>query len=140
VTVQSSQAIARRYLADFWNRGDETAINEIVAADAIGHVAGKEFTAAPSMLFARRAALLSIYSAPTFTLEDEIAAGDKVVIRWTFRSRHTGAGAGVPPTGKEVVATGINIFRIADGKIAELWVESDDLGELRQLGVIPGGS
>jgi hypothetical protein len=46
----------------------------------------------------------------------------------------------VPPTGKEIVASGINIFRIADGKIAELWVESDDLGELRQLGVLPAAN
>jgi len=140
MSVQANKTLARRYLADFWNRGDEAAINEILAAGAVGHVAGKAFTAGPATLLARRVGLLSIYINPTFTLEDEIAAGDKVVIRWTFRGAHTGAGAGVPPTGKEVVATGINIFRIADGKIAELWVESDDLGELRQLGVIPAAS
>jgi predicted ester cyclase len=137
MSAQTNATIARRYLADFWNRGDEAAINEILAAGAVGHVAGKDITAGPTALLARRAGLLSIYSNPTFTLEDEIAAGAKVVLRWTFRGRHTGAGAGVPPTSKEVVVTGINIFRIADGKIAELWVESDDLGELRQLGVIP---
>lgn len=140
MSAQTYSTIAHRYLADFWNRGDEAVINEILAAGAVGHVAGKAFTAEPSTLLARRVGLLSIYTNPTFTLEDEIAAGDKVVIRWTFRGTHTGAGAGVPPTGKEVVATGINIFRLADGKIAELWVESDDLGELRQLGVIPAGN
>jgi predicted ester cyclase len=130
MSVQSNQTLARCYLVDFWNRGDANAIGEIVAAEAIGHVAGQQITAGPSMLLARRSALLGIYAGPTFTLEDEIAAGDKVVLRWTLRGRHTGAGAGVPPTGKEVI-------RIADGKIAELWVESDDLGELRQLGVLP---
>jgi predicted ester cyclase len=137
VSVQTNETVARRYLADFWNRGDEAVIVEILAAGAVGHVAGKTFTAGPATLLARRAGLLSIYTNPTFTLEDAITAGDKVVIRWTFCGTHTGAGAGVPPTGKEVIATGINIFRIADGKIAELWVESDDLGELRQLGVLP---
>jgi steroid delta-isomerase-like uncharacterized protein len=137
---QANETLARRYLADFWNLGDATAIAEIVAADAVGHVAGKRITVGPQPLLARRAALLSIYTDPTFTLEDEIAAGDQVVIRWTFHGQHTGAGAGVPPTGKQVIATGINIFRIADGKIVELWVESDDLGELRQLGVLPAAS
>lgn len=140
MSVQANETFARRYLADFWNRGDAIAVADIVAADAVGHVAGQRITAGPQALLARRVGLLSIYTNPTFTLEDEIAAGDKVVIRWTFRGTHTGAGAGVPPTGKEVVATGINIFRLADGKIAELWVESDDLGELRQLGVIPAGN
>jgi predicted ester cyclase len=43
---------------------------------------------------------------------------------------------GVSPTGKEVVSTGMNLFRLVNGKIAEVWVESDDLGELQQLGVI----
>lgn len=140
MSVQSNETLARRYLADFWNRGDATAVAEIVAADAVGHVAGQQITAGPQTLLARRAGLLGIYANPTFTLEDAIAAGDKVVIRWTFRGQHTGAGAGVAPTGKEIVATGINIFRIAGGKIAELWVESDDLGEMRQLGVLPAGS
>lgn len=140
MSVQANATIARRYLTDFWNRGDDVAINEILAAGAVGHVAGKAFTAGPATLLARRASLLNIYTNPTFALEDEIATDDKVVIRWTFRGTHTGAGAGVSATGKEVVATGINIFRLADGKIAELWVESDDLGELRQLGVIPAGS
>ena len=124
MSIQTNQAIARRYLADFWNLGDTSAISEIVAVDAVGHVAGERITAGPKMLLARRASLLGIYTNPTFTLEDEIAAGDKVVLRWTFRGKHTG----------------INIFRIVDGKIAELWVESDDLGEQRQLGVIPAGN
>jgi predicted ester cyclase len=137
MSVQANETLARRYLADFWNRGDETAISEIVATGAVAHVAGKTIAIGPTALLARRAGLLSIYADPTFTLEDAIAVGDRAVIRWTFRGAHTGSGAGVPPTGKEVVATGINIFRIADGKIAEIWVESDDLGELRQLGVIP---
>ena len=140
MSIQTNEAIARRYLADFWNLGDTFAISEIVAVDAVGHVAGQRIAAGPQTLLARRAGLLGIYTNPTFTAEDVIAAGDKVVIRWTFRGQHTGAGAGVPPTGKEIVASGINIFRIADGKIAELWVESDDLGELRQLGVLPAAN
>lgn len=140
MSVQAHETIARRYLEDFWNRGDAVAIAEIVAADAVGHVAGQRITAGPQALLARRAALLGIYTDPTFTLEDAIAAGDKVVLPWTFQGKHTGAGAGVPPTGKQIIATGINIFRISDGKITELWVESDDLGELRQLGVFPAAS
>jgi predicted ester cyclase len=43
----------------------------------------------------------------------------------------------MPPTGKQVTGSGISIHRIADGKIAEAWVNFDTLGMLQQLGVIP---
>jgi predicted ester cyclase len=44
---------------------------------------------------------------------------------------------GIPPTGKQVVVKGIQVFRIFEGKIAEVWSSSDDLGMMQQLGVIP---
>lgn len=44
---------------------------------------------------------------------------------------------GILPTGREVTLSAIDIFRIADGKIAEAWVLRDDLGMLQQLGVVP---
>jgi len=61
----------------------------------------------------------------------------KVVKRWTVTCKHTGELMGVPPTGKEIRFTGINIFRIVDGKIEEQWVESDALGLMQQLGIVP---
>ena len=72
-----------------------------------------------------------------YTVEDQIAEGDKVVVRYRFRGTHLGAFQGMPPTGKQVTYTGILIYRIVDGKIAEQWTEFDLLGFLRQLGVLP---
>lgn len=72
-----------------------------------------------------------------FTIDDEIAEGDKVVNHWTFCGTHQGEFAGIPSTGKAVTMTGMGIVRIADGKVAEIWDEFDALGLLRQLGVIP---
>jgi predicted ester cyclase len=66
-----------------------------------------------------------------------IAEGDKVVQRWTFRGTHQGEFMGIPATGVQVILSAIEIFRLADGKIAEQWVEADNLGSLQQLGVIP---
>jgi steroid delta-isomerase-like uncharacterized protein len=71
------------------------------------------------------------------TIEDLIAEGDKVVARVTARVTHQGEFMGVPPTGKHVSATGIEIDRIEGGKIVETWHSRDDLGFLQQLGVIP---
>jgi steroid delta-isomerase-like uncharacterized protein len=71
------------------------------------------------------------------TIEDEIAEGDKVVIRWTIRGTHKGEYMGIAPTGKEVTVTGISVYRIERGKIVEDWSNNDMLGMLQQLGAIP---
>ena len=72
-----------------------------------------------------------------FTLEDLIAEGDKVVGRVTMRATHRGAFMGIAPTGKHVTVTGIAIWRIEEGKMAEMWQNWDALGLLQQLGAIP---
>jgi steroid delta-isomerase-like uncharacterized protein len=71
------------------------------------------------------------------TLEDLVAEGDKVVVRWSARGTHSGDFNGIPPTGKQASSSGITIFRIADGQIVEEWSESDMLGLLQQVGAIP---
>jgi steroid delta-isomerase-like uncharacterized protein len=70
-------------------------------------------------------------------VEDLVSEGEKVVARWTWSGTNQGEFQGIPPTGKQVTGSGISIHRIADGKIAEAWVNFDALGMLQQLGVIP---
>ncbi len=70
-------------------------------------------------------------------IEEMIAEGDKVVARTTMEATHEGEFFGIPPTGKRVRLEGIHIMRIADGKVIEHWGNTDDLGMMRQLGVIP---
>ena len=70
-------------------------------------------------------------------IEDVIAEGDKVAVRFTFRGTHQGELMGIPPTGKQVTISGMDINRIAGGKIAERWAVFDMLGMLQQLGVMP---
>jgi predicted ester cyclase len=133
-TTEQNKAIARRYF-DMWNARNPALADEFVAADVAGHIAGKAFSGI-AVLKERINSLSSIYSNPGFTVEDLFGEGDRIAVRWTLRGAHTGEYMGAKPTGKQVTATGINIFRIAGGKVAEIWVESDDLGELQQLGVI----
>jgi predicted ester cyclase len=71
------------------------------------------------------------------TVEDLIAEGDKVVARLTIQGTHQGTFMGLPPTGKHVMFTAIDINRIAGGKSVEHWNTSDILGLLQQLGVVP---
>lgn len=71
------------------------------------------------------------------TVDDVIAEEDRVVIRVTGRGTHQGEFQGIPPTGRQVTATGVGIGRIENGRIAETWAEYDALGMMQQLGVVP---
>ena len=76
-----------------------------------------------------------------FTIEDEVADGDQLALRWTMRGTHRGdlvmpAGP-IPPTGKQVQVSGITLIRFTEGKVVEEWQNADNLGFLQQLGVIP---
>ncbi len=71
------------------------------------------------------------------TLEDLVAEGDKVVVRHIHRATQTGEFAGIPPTGKAVTVSGIEILRVRDGQIAEFWHMDDFLGLMHQIGAIP---
>jgi predicted ester cyclase len=68
------------------------------------------------------------------TVEDVVANEDRTAARVTFRGTHHGDFQGVPATGRSVTFTSIEFNRMADGKIAEHWVELDLLGLLQQLG------
>jgi len=70
-------------------------------------------------------------------IEDMLADGDKVVVRWTARGTQTGEFQGLPPSHKFATSSGITIFRIADERIVEEWSESDLLGLLQQIDAIP---
>jgi steroid delta-isomerase-like uncharacterized protein len=80
--------------------------------------------------------LYSAFPDLTHTIEEQLAEGDKVVTRWTARGTHRGNLMGRPGTGTEIVFSGINIYRIADGKLAESHVNWDVIGVAHQLGLI----
>jgi len=85
--------------------------------------------------------LLSLYITAfpdaRFTVEDQIAEGDRVASRYTFRGTHQGELMGIAPTGKQVTVTGMIINRIVNGKSEEGWLNFDALGMLQQLGAAP---
>jgi steroid delta-isomerase-like uncharacterized protein len=127
--------LAVRFTEKAWNEGQLDLIDELFAADYVGHDAPR-----PEPVHGREGMkdFLRMYrvafSDAHITLDDIIVQGDKVVTRWTGRGTHDGDLMGIAPTGKPVVFTGIRIFRVADGQIAEGWVNWDTFGLMRQLG------
>lgn len=133
-----NKQLDRRAIEEVWNRGNYDVVDELVADDFVGHSAtpdqeihGPE--GVKQFYMALRMAFPDIH----FTIEDQIAEGDKVVTRWRAQATHLGEFQGIPPTGNQGMITGITIDRIAGDKLVECWTEIDELGLLRHLGVMP---
>lgn len=128
--------VVKRYYLEVFNQGKTDVIDEIVARD---HVEHNPFPGAPQGIDGVRGRVAAIRGAfnPQFTIEDVMADGDKVVVRWTNRGTHQAEWFGVPASGKQVVVTGIDIHQIRGGKMAEHWDEVDLFGLMSQLGAIP---
>ncbi|MBI5651893.1 MAG: ester cyclase [Chloroflexi bacterium] len=137
MSIELNKTITRRYFEELWNKSNAALIPDLVAADVTGHVfeGGEQIVQGAELLKQRVGNLRQVYSNANFRVEDQIAEGDRVVVRWTLNATNTGDLMGRKATGKNIAVTGTNTFRIANGKIAEIWVNADDLAELKQLGV-----
>ncbi len=132
--MQEMKSLTRGLIEEVWNHGNLGVVDELVDASYVGHPSGADGPEGYKQYFvALRAAFPDI----RFSVEDEIAEGDKVAVRWKATGTHQGEYAGIPPTGKRGVISGMTTFHIADGKAVECWTNLDELGMLRQLGVLP---
>lgn len=84
-----------------------------------------------------RFSILTEALAPHFTIEDVIAEGDRVAVRWTNSGTHVGEFAGIPATGRTFTIAGIDIYRVEGDLLAEHWHVIDQLAMLGQLGLLP---
>jgi predicted ester cyclase len=82
-------------------------------------------------------ALWSGFSNLKVTIEDSVAEGDRVALRFVITGTHTGPFMGIAPTGKPIKVTGTGIFKIVERKATDNWVNFDALGLLQQLGAAP---
>ena len=114
--------------------GDAAALDELLAADVVDHnpMSGQRpgLPGFKDWMEAVRTSFPDLAG----TVEDVVAAGDRVAGRVTWRGTHSGAFMAVPPTGLAVEFTAIHILRIADGRIAEWWGAANLLEALEQIG------
>jgi steroid delta-isomerase-like uncharacterized protein len=129
--------LVRRAYEEVYNQGKLEVIDELVTSDFVVHV-GSQNLHGPDALKGYVTMLRDGFPDLYLTIDMQIADGDMVVTRWTGRGTHTGTFQGIPPTGKSGSITGIDIDRIHNGKTVECWTNTDDLGLLQQLGVLPG--
>ncbi len=136
VALQRNKELVRRYFDAWVNRGDPAVADELVATNLV-------LRNPPAVLNSleeyktRMAAFHAAFPDGHYTIEDQVAEGDRVVVRWTLRGTQSGEFQGRPATGKTFTVTGISIFQIARGKIQEITVNMDRFGMMEQLGWLP---
>jgi steroid delta-isomerase-like uncharacterized protein len=135
-TEESNKALFRRYFDEGTNRGNLDVVEELFAPDYKHHdPANPDVIVGNEGVRRHIQTLRGAFPDITFQIEDMVAQGDKVVIRWTANVTHTGDYFGIPPTGKSATITGMNTWQVQDGKAVEGWVNRDDVGLMQQLGL-----
>lgn len=125
-----------RYHQRLWGSGDLTAIDEAFAPFAVVHLTGFDGSAVQTVRddATRYQGAFTDVSTAVLSL---LAEDDRVVLHWSTTGTHTGPYGKVAATGKAITMTGIDIFRVADGRIVELWSMWDGLDVYDQMGVLP---
>ena len=136
MSAKENEAIVRRLMGRAYTNPEVH--DELVADDYVGHFPPNPALHGPEGLKAFNAQAVTAFPDVRVTIEDLLAQGDEVVVRWTLRGTHEGElRGGIPATGRQVEVSGITISRIRNGKLIENWGNYDLLGMLQQLGVLP---
>ena len=139
MTEQNKTNFKRLY-EEVFNQGNFDAADELIGPNVVEHqqqpgvapdAAGPELVKQIARFF--RFAFPDLHIA----VDDLIAEGDRVAARVTIAGTHQGEMLGIPPTGKQVEISSIDIIRFEDGKAAEHWGETDIMSMMQQLGVVP---
>ncbi len=139
MSAETNKAVSRRFLEEVFGKGKLNVLDEIIASDHVNSGPGTLPGLTPGPEGSKQFVTMYRKAFPDvhFTIDEQIAEGDKVVTRWTGHGTHKGELLGIPATGKSATVTGIAVDRIVNGKIVESWGIFDQFGMMQQLGVIP---
>jgi steroid delta-isomerase-like uncharacterized protein len=136
MTAEENKAIARRSFTA-WGANDQAALNELLAPDLVVHPSSSSDSWNRQTLLESISMFGAAFRDQHYTIEDQIAEGDKVVTRCTWRSIHSGDFQGLAPTGKQIVISAFFVERIKEGKVVEVWPLYDRISMMQQLGLVP---
>ena len=148
MSTEDNKVIVRRFYEEVWNKGNVTAVDELLAPNYVNHFDSPTNVSVPEHFQQNREEAkhfipqwLTAFPDLHFIVEFQVAEGDLVVTRGTAHGTHQGEYRGlefkgIPPTGKQVTWTFTAIDRITDGKIAESWLNDDSVSRLQQVGAL----
>ena len=135
--TEAHKAIIRRWYEEVWNQKNLALLDDLYTPTWVGHFPQGLELRGPADHQRFGAVFMAAFPDAAYTVEELLAEGDRVASRYSVQATHRGGLRGIPPTGKEIVSTGINIHRLVGGRIVEQWSQYDMLGLLQQLGAIP---
>ncbi|HZH02815.1 MAG TPA: ester cyclase [Myxococcaceae bacterium] len=135
-TLEKNKQVVRRLYEECINPGKLDLLTQVVGDDFMGPGPGKGPAAFEKTLVGLRQGFPDI----AFKVEDLLAEGDRVTVRWVWQGTHTGPFKGIPPTQKRVSNGGMAIYQLRENKIVKAWVYTDQMGFLQDLGVLPKDS
>jgi steroid delta-isomerase-like uncharacterized protein len=134
MSTEENKALVRRFYDEVTNGRNLTVLDELLAPNFEGFkVEGTDHSQNREEFKQMMTMVLNAFPDHHQTIHDWIAENDKVVTRWTVQGTQQWEYIGIPPTNKQVKITGIDIFRVVDSKIVEVWAEVDMLGIMQQL-------
>jgi Predicted ester cyclase len=136
MSTEENKAIVRQFFEEGPSKGDLNAADKLLSPDFEMHTplpSSPGIKGIHEVITTCRAAFEHL----NVTIEDMVAEGNNVTARFTAHGIHKGDFMGLQATGKPITMTGMEIFRIRDGKIVELWGEANLLGLMYQLGIFP---
>lgn len=138
MSAEENKAIFRRYVEEVSNEGNLELADEIFDRYTAHQSDGSTEERGPEDVKRFIGEFRQAFPDFRSVIEDQVAEGDKVVTRWRASGTHQGEFRGIAPTGNRIEVTGIGIFRFSEeGKVVESWDNMDQLGMMRQMGVIP---
>lgn len=130
-----NKEIIRSLYENILNNRKIELLNDIISPDYVGIGGVKGVAGFSSTVMSVIAGFPDI----KWMIEDIISEGDKVVVRWHWNGTNTAPFRGIPPSNKTVIDSANVIYQLKDGKIINAWIQSDRLGVLTQIGLIPQG-
>lgn len=135
---EENKAIVRRLMEEVWTNGDLSLVDQLISVNYKHHdTSTPDFGPGPEGERKRATLYRSAFPDLQFIVEDVIAEGETVSVRWTSQGTHRGPLSGIAPSGKKVSVSGMTLARFAGGKMVESWVNWDALSLLQQLDVVP---
>jgi len=120
----ANKAAVLRMFDECFNGGRDHVLRELIAPEFVNTFTGIR---GPEGMASGAEFLRETFAAPRFVVEDVVAEGDRVAVRWTLHGRHVGPFRGAPPSGEPTVMPALSLYRMVDRKIAESWVQSGPL-------------
>ena len=129
----ANKELVRRFYKEVYVNWDMALVDEVVSPRFTSHDWPEGGVAGPQAFREYYAAIRSAVPDARYEVDDLIAEGDRVVVRWTLLGTHEGSFGGIAPTGKAIALKGIAIYRLDAGMLMERWVVSDLHGLLEEI-------